>query len=61
MPPGVPTYPSSGDRVKFDLTEVLGRSEGPTVGRIRLLATLGIDPGVESPDKQRVWLTYYVH
>jgi len=32
-------YPLSGDGVKFGPKEVLGRSYGPTVGRISLLAT----------------------
>ena len=35
----IPLYP--GD--KFDTKEVLGRSWGPTVGRMNLLATYGID------------------
>jgi hypothetical protein len=35
-------YPSSGEGVTFDSTEVLGRSSGPTVGRVGLLATYGI-------------------
>ena len=32
-------YPSSGDGVKFDHREVVRRSQGPTVGRVSLLAT----------------------
>ena len=32
-------YSFSGGGVKFDLHEVLSRSQGPTVGRMRLLAT----------------------
>ena len=36
--------PSSGEGVKFDPTEVLGRSWGPTVGRMRLVATQGMRP-----------------
>ena len=38
----VPLYPSSGDGVQFDPEEVLGRSQGPTVGRMSLLATYRI-------------------
>ena len=34
-------YPLRGDGVKFDLKEVLGRSKGPTVGRMSLQATSG--------------------
>ncbi len=36
------THPLSGDAVKFDRTEVPGRSRGPAVGRVRLLVTEGI-------------------
>jgi hypothetical protein len=32
-------YPLSGERVKFDRQEVLGRSSGPTVRRMSLLAS----------------------
>ena len=32
-------YPISGEGVKFDTQKVLGRSKGPTVGRMRILAT----------------------
>eukprot|EP00290_Baffinella_frigidus_P006096 CAMPEP_0180134408 /NCGR_PEP_ID=MMETSP0986-20121125/10145_1 /TAXON_ID=697907 /ORGANISM="non described non described, Strain CCMP2293" /LENGTH=65 /DNA_ID=CAMNT_0022074765 /DNA_START=158 /DNA_END=355 /DNA_ORIENTATION=- len=32
-------YPLSGQTPKFAGQEVLGRSSGPTVGRMRLLAT----------------------
>jgi len=32
-------YPSSGQAFKFERQEVLDRSQGPTVGRMRLLAT----------------------
>jgi len=35
-------YPLSGDEVKFGSKEVLGRSWGPTVGRMSLHATEGI-------------------
>ena len=34
-----PLYPSSGDGVKIDPKEVLDRSQGPTVVRMRLVAT----------------------
>ena len=33
---GEKRYALSGDGVKFDPKEVLGRSSGPTVGRMRL-------------------------
>ena len=34
--------PSNGDRVGFEPKEVLGRSQGPTLGRMSLLTTDGI-------------------
>ena len=34
-------FPSNDDGVEFDFQEVLGRSLGPTIGRISLLATQG--------------------
>ena len=32
----VPLYPLSGDGVEFDHKEGLGRSQGPTVGRVSI-------------------------
>jgi len=36
-------YPSSGDGVKFDPKEFLGRSSGPTVGRMSLQGYLAYE------------------